>query len=122
VVGLRSGFLSCLHEPSAKLRISFAALVVAGCAAVAWCTFHLEYQPSPTLRVLGFPAPVAIFELRNGQWSDYVGGPGLFIDLIVVPSLVAMPLSLVLLVRAVRRRTAGIPGRTAPAITREREG
>src|SRR5688572_27404992 len=81
---LVAGFVSCLYEPSQKLRLAFAALCVAGVAAAVWCTFFLEYQPSPTLRVVGFPVPVVVFELRNGQWSDYVGGPGLFVDLIVV--------------------------------------
>ena len=106
---LVAGFVSCLHEPSGKLRLSFSALLVAGIAAAVWCTFYLEYQPSPTLRIVGFPVPIAVFELRNGQWSDYVGGPGLFVDLVAVPALVAMPLSLVLLVRAIRRRNAGRP-------------
>lgn len=107
VATLVAGFVSCLHEPSGKLRLSFSALLVAGIAAAVWCTFYVEYQPSPTLRISGFPVPVAVFELRNGQWTDYVGGPGLFIDLIVVPSFVALPLSMVLLVRATRRRNSG---------------
>lgn len=103
---LAAGVIACLSEPNRKLRLSHAGLVAAGCVAAVWCTFFLEYQPNPTLRIVGFPLPVAVFRLQNGQWFDFVGGPGWLIDLIVVPSLVAMPLSLVLLVRAIRRRNA----------------
>ena len=104
VATLVAGLVSCRSEPNRRLRLAFGGLVAVGCAAAVWCTFFLQYQPSPTLRVAGFPFPVAVFQLRNGQWSDYVGGPGLFLDPVVVPSIIALPLSLVLLVRAIRRR------------------
>ena len=101
VAGMRFWFV----ETSRKLRIMFAALLVAGCVAAVWCTFFLEYQPSPTLRLRGFPVPLTVFRLQNGNWVNLPGMiiPSAIVDLVAVPSLTALPISLLLIVRAVRR-------------------
>jgi hypothetical protein len=100
-------------ETNATVRRGFFILFAIGCVTAVWCTFFLEYQPRPTLRIRGFPLPVAVFELQNGQWIDFVGGPGLFVDLVVIPCLICLPLSLMLIVRGVRsdraERQRGFP-------------
>jgi len=103
---LVAGLICCLDEQDRRLKRAFAALFVVGCITGVWCTFFFEYQPSAGLRILGFPMPVMIFKLQNGNWVDYVGGPLMFVNLIIVPALIAMPLSLALFIRRIRRRNA----------------
>lgn len=93
----------CVYETSRRLQIGFVAVLVAGCAVAMWSTFFFKYQPNPSYRIEGFPIPVVVFHLENGNWVDFVG-PGWIMNFILVPSLVAMPVSVTLIVRAVRRR------------------
>jgi hypothetical protein len=52
-----------------------ACLAVVGGIAGVYCSFNVRWQPSPTIRYLGFPFPAMLWRLENGQWVDYVGGP-----------------------------------------------
>ena len=103
---LVAGFACCLKEPSNRLKLAFYGLLLGGLAAAAWGAFFVEYQVSPTLRIAGAPVPVAFFHLENGNWVDFIVGPGLLMDFIIVPSLVTMPASASLIVRQRRRRRA----------------
>jgi hypothetical protein len=57
--------------------ISLAACLVIGIASGIWFGFFFEYCPSPRLRVMGCPVPVACFALEKGadgeeRWTDFV--------------------------------------------------
>ncbi|MFT3785957.1 MAG: hypothetical protein QM770_07305 [Tepidisphaeraceae bacterium] len=52
-----------------------AALALIGAGVGVVCSFTVHWQPSPTLRFIGFPFPGLILQLEEGQWVDYVGGP-----------------------------------------------
>ena len=40
---------------------AFFGCLAVGVVAGGWCGFCFRYQPEPTLRVIGFPLPSAIF-------------------------------------------------------------
>lgn len=101
---LVAGWSSCRSETNSKLRIAFIALLIAGCGAAVWCTLKIEYQLSPTLRATGFPVPCDVQQLENGEWVDFPGPIGLIVNPILVSSVIALPMSLTLIVRARRRR------------------
>ena len=106
-----AGAVLCFVDPSLPLRVLFVSLLAAGLAAAYWLTFYFEYQPRATVRIAGAPVPAAIFRLENGVWVDYVGGPGWMINLVLVPCLVVLPITLSLTIRAYRRwRTARLRG------------
>jgi hypothetical protein len=46
---------------------AIASLAVIGGIAGAFSSFHVHWQPSPTLRYLGFPFPAMIWQFENGQ-------------------------------------------------------
>ena len=58
-----------------SLLTAAAVMAVVGGIAGAFCSFNVLWQPSPTIRYLGFPFPAMIWRLEDGQWVDYVGGP-----------------------------------------------
>ena len=65
-----------LRLPSKKSILVTAAVVTVGFGAVGlFCSFNVRWQPSPTIRYLGFPFPAMLWQLENGKWVDYVGGP-----------------------------------------------
>ena len=53
----------------------FLLVAIAAAAAGSFCAFGVHWQPSPTLRYLGFPFPAMVWQLENGEWVDYVGTP-----------------------------------------------
>ena len=115
---LVAGVACCASEPSRRLKLAFAGLVAAGGAAAVWCAFHVEYRRTPTLRIIGVPLPSRALQLERGEWVPFEG-PGWMLNLVVVTSAVAMPLSLALIARAVRRRrTERRPG--FPIVQRQR--
>jgi hypothetical protein len=61
-------------------RLYLAVLSVA--AGAGLCL--LPYQPSSTVSFVGFPLPLAIFQLQDGRWVDYVLSPARVILLGVV--------------------------------------
>jgi len=98
----------CLKsEQSRALRIAFYATLSCGFVMAYWCIFKVEYQWSATLKVVGAPIPVALFQLENGHWVDFVGGPGFLLDLVIVPAVFALPVSIALVVRRWRRSRLG---------------
>jgi hypothetical protein len=103
---LVAGFVCSLKEPSGRPKLVFSGLLLVGLAAAGWGAFFVEYKASPTLRFIGAPVPVAVAHLENGNWVPFDAGPGLPMDFIIVPSLVAMPASAALIARGRRRRRA----------------
>ena len=93
-------------ETSLTVRRWFFALFATGCVAAIWCTFFLQYQLRPTVRIRGFPIPVAILELQNDRWVPFDSGLGVVIDLVAIPCLICLPLSITLIVRGIRRTRA----------------
>jgi hypothetical protein len=103
---LVAGFACSLNESSGRLKLAFYGLLLVGFAAAGWGAFFVEYQASPTLRFIGAPVPVSVAHLENGNWVPFDSGPGLPMDFVIVPSLVAMPASLSLIAKGRRRRRA----------------
>jgi hypothetical protein len=52
--------------------LAFGALIITGIALGVWFAFFFEYQPTATLRVLGFPLPLVIFAWEEDHWTDFV--------------------------------------------------
>ena len=52
--------------------VALYSLLFLGIATGIWAGFMLEYHVSPTLRFVGFPFPMVIFQLESGTWVDYV--------------------------------------------------
>src|SRR5438270_7559704 len=52
-----------------------AVVAVIGGIAGIFCSFNVRWQPSPTRVYLGFPCQAILWQLEDGQWVDYVGGP-----------------------------------------------
>src|SRR5215213_2031210 len=102
---LIAGVRFCFSEPSRRLRLAFGGLTVVGCGAAVWCAFFVWYQPRPTLRIRGVPLPTQVLQLENGNWMPFEG-PGWMLNLVIVTSLVAMPLSLPVIIRGIRRHRA----------------
>ena len=103
---LVAGAAFYLTETDRRLKLGFGGLVAIGCAAAVWCAFYVGYQPSPTVRILGVTSPTTAFQLENGNWVPFEGS-GWISNLVIVVSVVAMPLSIPLLIRGIRRRRAG---------------
>jgi ABC-type xylose transport system permease subunit len=94
----------------------WAALIAAwtvGAAAGLWSGFFFEFQPSPRMRVLGFPVPAGCFlwEGPPGEetWVDYVTpAPLLFAasNIAIVGVVASWPVGLVFWLRnwGTRRR------------------
>jgi hypothetical protein len=101
---LVGGIGSAVSEPDKRFKVVLALLLPLGCVTAVWCTFFCEYQPSLMWRIQGFPMPVLVLHLENGNWVDYVGGPGIIVDFIVVTSVVALPATVPLILRFWRRR------------------
>jgi hypothetical protein len=82
IIGIICLVLAIATVPLAlRLQARSSILAVVGCLAVlggivgVYCSFNVRWQPSPTIRYLGFPFPAILWQLENGQWVDYVGGP-----------------------------------------------
>src|SRR5271157_1900744 len=59
---------------------AFFACLVIGFVSGVWFSYCFTYQPEPTLRVMGFPLPSAIFVQKMDAdgvewWKDYPNGP-----------------------------------------------
>ena len=52
--------------------VAFWALFLAGLGLGLWFTFECEYHVSPRLRIGGFPVPIVLFHLEDGQWVDFI--------------------------------------------------
>jgi hypothetical protein len=90
---------------SAFSLLLLAGLVV-GVAASNW-----DRQVSPTLRFMGWPLPMVIFQLEQGAWFDYVHPPIVAVGILAVNVLLVaggalLPLSVVVWV-SVRRNKRG---------------
>jgi ABC-type xylose transport system permease subunit len=65
--------------------------VIIGFVSGIWFGFCFEYQPSPRLRVAGFPIPAGFFALEGDvdggdEWTDFpTPAPALFAALNIVP-------------------------------------
>jgi hypothetical protein len=69
-------------------RAAFFGCLVIGFVSGVWFGFCFRYQPEPTLRVMGFPLPSALFVQKtdaNGveQWVDYPNGPDAILDVLL---------------------------------------
>jgi hypothetical protein len=70
----------------------FGAGATAGVLGL-FSAFEISWQPSPTLRYLGFPFPAMIWQLENGQWVDYVGTPVTAVmDVLLFVAVATLPL------------------------------
>jgi hypothetical protein len=66
------------------LWAGFAVLAWLGIALGWWMAFAVENQVSGRYRLGGFPMPVVIFHLEQGNWEDFVTPP-----IFMIPALVA---------------------------------
>ncbi len=67
---------------------AFFLCLVVGFKSCAWFAYSFKYQPEPTLRVMGFPLPSAIFVQKidaDGveRWEDYPNGPDAILDVLL---------------------------------------
>ena len=98
------GGIGCApSEPNWRLRLGLAVVIVVGCLAAVWCTFFCSYQFGTQHRIEGFPVPVQLLHLEHGAWRGSVGDSGIFIDLVAVPSIIALPVTIPLMLRYWRR-------------------
>jgi hypothetical protein len=86
---------------------SLILLLIAGAGAGIYCTFFLEYQPTETLKIIGFPLALGVFRLEEGEWIDYVSRAMLLAiayDVLVVMLAAVLPLSAVCCFNSLRGR------------------
>jgi hypothetical protein len=81
---------------------AFSLLALAGGAPGIWLGVFFEYQASAQLRVAGFPLPLALFVLENGNWIDYVHSRPITYSLAVINILAGVAVALVPLAVASR--------------------
>lgn len=106
--------------PGRKSLLLFAlALAVLGGMIGFYCSFWVRWQPSPTLRYLGFPFPAMIWQLENGEWVDYVGTPITAAMNIALFSGVGSFLSLILISLQRLRQRAGKTHKVTPQANNE---
>lgn len=91
----------------ASLRAVTVVLAIAGGTVGGFCSFYVQWQPSPTQRDLGFPFPAIIWRLESGQWVDFVGTPITAAMNIALFSGVGSLISLACVSLLRRRRRAG---------------
>jgi hypothetical protein len=88
----------------AFLLLSFAGIIFAVSAAFVW-----GYNPTDSLRVEGFPIPIAIFKLEGTQWTDFVSSMPiqiftLFANIFACVALALVPLTIASRVASRRKR------------------
>jgi hypothetical protein len=84
------------HRAGSREWLVLVALILSGAALGYWLTFEFSYHVSPTLRIHGFPIPVAIFQLESGGWVDFITPmPWLiaFLDLMFSALLATAPMA-----------------------------
>jgi hypothetical protein len=67
---------------------AFFGCLVIGFVSGVWFGWCFKYQSEPTLRVIGFPLPSAIFVQKidaDGveRWEDYPNGPDAILDVLL---------------------------------------
>jgi hypothetical protein len=67
---------------------AFFGCLVIGFVSGVWFAYCFKYQPEPTLRVMGFPLPSAIFVHKMDadgveRWEDYPNGPDAILDVLL---------------------------------------
>lgn len=60
------------------------ACMIIGFAFGIGATFFFEYHWKPTMRVAGFPIPVAFFILEEDRWTDFVIPPLIAVTVIIL--------------------------------------
>ena len=50
---------------------AFGLLVVCGLLLGIWCGLFFEYHAGTNYRVGGFPIPIVVFHLEDGNWVDF---------------------------------------------------
>lgn len=103
VVGLAAGIVLVWREHNYWVKCWFWGMLILGMVGAVLGVFWVEYDLSPTERVIGFPIPGAIMQMRNGQWTDYIN-PLVWLNFVVVPGLSVLPATVLLWARWVRRR------------------
>ncbi|MHC4871865.1 MAG: hypothetical protein ACYTFY_08465 [Planctomycetota bacterium] len=82
-----------------KLLYAFILLFFIGIAIGWWLGFEFEYKLNGTLRIAGFPFPVAFFKLEDGNWVDFIMPFPLLnaiIDMLVVTLFILAPFNIYL--------------------------
>jgi hypothetical protein len=92
-----------------KWWIALSVLAFAGLIAGIWAGFFTDYHVSPKLRFAGFPFPIAVFQLEDGSWVDYVhAGPIMLAigvaDVFVIAMCSALPVSAIFYARKLLSR------------------
>lgn len=90
-------------DPDVRLRWAFWMVLLAGCVGGYYCTFYIHYQPNEAFQFHGFPLPTVVLHLENNAWIDYVADHNAIMDLLLVPTLLALPVSIPLILRWRRR-------------------
>ena len=75
----------------------FGCLVVGGMLLGIWCALSFEYHVGPSYRIGGFPLPVVVFHLEDGQWIDspipeFQMWAAVFTNIISITALAMLPL------------------------------
>lgn len=97
------------HHFAAWWWVAFGLLALSGIALGVWAGTHFEYEPNPKTRILGFPVPLAVFILEDGQWIDFVPPQavqygGMFADILFSIAVMLLPISIA--TQVVARRNA----------------
>lgn len=88
---------------------AYYTLALAGLALGIWFSFFLEYKVA-NKRVAGFPIPVAISNLQDGQWSTeilpaYIRYPGIATDFLSGVALCLLPIAVAAFFNENRKRS-----------------
>ena len=88
---------------------AYYTLALAGLALGIWFSFLVEYKVA-NKRIAGFPIPVAISNLQDGQWSTeilpaYIRYPGIITDLLSSIALCLLPIAVAAFFNENRKRS-----------------
>jgi hypothetical protein len=96
-----------------RWRAIGTCLILVGGAIGLWSGACFEYQVSERHRFVGFPIPMAVFQLEDGRWVDYIGNPlVVLLDGFLVATALLAPFTVLLVVKSLLGRR-DVPGVSA---------